>query len=49
MRHRPERIPSVLQWVPQLDDPDTIVHHDLAKGRRLSGLKVPLQPGMQVR
>jgi UDP-glucose 4-epimerase len=44
-----ERIRSVLQWVPQLDDLDTIVHHALAWERRLSGLKAALQPGVQLR
>jgi hypothetical protein len=35
--------------VPQLDDLDTIVHHDLGKEYRLSGLKVPFQHEMQIR
>jgi UDP-glucose 4-epimerase len=39
-----DRIRSVLQWMPQLDDLDKIVHHAMAWERRLSDLKVPLQP-----
>jgi UDP-glucose 4-epimerase len=39
-----DRIRSVLQWMPQLDDLDAIVHHALAWERRLLDLKVPLQP-----
>ena len=39
-----DRIRSVLQWMPQLDDLDVIVNHALAWERRLSDLKVPLQP-----
>ena len=30
-----ERIRSVLQWVPQLDDLDTIVHHTPGMGASL--------------
>jgi UDP-glucose 4-epimerase len=42
-----DRIRSVLQWTPQLDDLDAIVRHALAWERRLSDLKVPLQPDGQ--
>ena len=39
-----DRIRSVLQWMPQLDDLDKIVHHAMAWERRLADLKVLLQP-----
>ena len=38
-----DRIRSVLQWKPQLDDLDAIVNHALAWERCLADLKVPLQ------
>ena len=39
-----DRIRSALQWIPQFEDLDIIVNHALAWERRLSELKVPLQP-----
>jgi UDP-glucose 4-epimerase len=39
-----DRIRNVLQWMPQLNDLDAIVNHALTWERRLSDLKVPLQP-----
>ena len=39
-----DHVRSVLQWTPQFDNLDAIVHHALAWERRLSDLKVPLQP-----
>jgi UDP-glucose 4-epimerase len=43
-----DRIRSVLNWQPQLDDLDAIVKHALQWERRLSDLKVPLQPDLLV-
>jgi UDP-glucose 4-epimerase len=44
-----ERIRSVLQWAPQLDDLDSMVHHTLAWERRLSELKASLRSRVQLR
>ena len=42
-----DRIRSALQWIPQSQELDIIVNHALAWERRLSELKVPLQPETQ--